>query len=178
MKFTLAWANVITQNLTLRALVIALSLCSVIFGISTARLALRDPFIIERGCYSQTVSPSDVKHTDTEIESFLKLAIVARYDFSIVDIKHLLSDREITARISEHEEYLKKAMTQRIIVNSIKKERDSILVDVDRIISVEKVRSALPMQVKVELRSISRTQSNPYGLILYRVTTLQPGEVK
>lgn len=178
MRFTVAWANVLSQNITLRMAVIALSICSLFFGIVAARLALRDPFVIDRGCFSKAASPTDAKHTDQEIFGFLQVAIPARYDSSVADYKPYLSDRELTARLNEQEEFSKKGIVQRIVVNSAKSDKGDFVVDADKVIGVGKVRSALPLPLKVELRSVSRSHINPYGLVLHRVYPLEAGDSK
>lgn len=169
MKFTVAWANVISQNITLRAVVGILTLCSIFFSIALARMAVREPLIIERECFSKTATPVSSKHTDKELETFIRVAIPLRFDSKASDYRGYLSDDELTFRIKEQDDLTKKGMSQRVVVNAVKVEKDTFTIDADRIFSVGKVRSALSFPLVVELLSTGRTGSNPYGLILRRV---------
>lgn len=178
MRFTVAWANVLSQNITLRTAVVALSTCTLVFGICAVRLALKDPLLIERGCASKVLSTAEAQHTDQEIMSFLQVAIPARYDSLVLEYKPFLSDRELTSRLNEQEEYRKKGMSQRVLVNTAKGEAGVFVVDADRMISIGKVRSALPFPLKAEIRSVSRSPGNPYGLVLHRIVPDESGEAK
>ncbi len=169
MKFTVAWANVISQNITLRIVVGVLTLCSLFFSIALARLAIREPLIIERECFSRTLNSSNGKHNDKEIENFIRVAIPLRFDSKTSDYRSYLSDDEISFRMKEQDDMIKKGMIQRVLVTNIKIEKDLFTVDTDRIFSLGKVRSALSFPLTVELLSVTRTASNPYGLILKRV---------
>lgn len=176
MKFTNAWANVISQNITLRLVVGVLTLCSLFFCIALARLSVREPLVIERGCFSNVAAPSSGKHTDLEIENFLREAVPMRFDSKAADFRAFLSDDELVFRIKEQEELSKKGMTQKVIVNGTKIEKDTFTIDADRLFSIGKVRSALPFPLAVDLRSVNRTASNPYGLILKRVMPITDKE--
>ena len=63
----------------------------------------------------------------------------------------------------------KKGMDQRVLVTTIKKEKEGFSVEADRVLAIGKIRSALFLPLTVDLSSVSRTASNPYGLILKRV---------
>ncbi|MBI4403625.1 MAG: hypothetical protein HY537_05665 [Deltaproteobacteria bacterium] len=169
MKFTSAFANVLSQNMTLRAAVALLSLCSLFFCISTIRLAVRDPIVIERTCYSKALEPVDPKHTSTEIEAFIRGSVPSRFD-SNSNAAQFLSTDELMFRNKEQDELLKKEMTQKVVVNSIKLDGARFIVDTDRIISIGKVRTALAFPLIVELSSTTRSEINPYGLVLKRVS--------
>ena len=174
MKFTSAWANVLSQNVTLRLVVLLLAFCSLFFCISTIRLAVRDPLVVERACYSKVLQPVDPKHTDREVEAFLREAVPARFNSETTKALFLLSDEELAFRKREQDDLYKKEMRQKVIVNSVKMDGPRFTLDTDRMISIGKIRSALPFPLNIELSSTTRTEGNPYGLILKRVS--QPND--
>jgi len=179
MRFTTAWANVLSQNVALRFVTITLSTVSLIFCIATIRLALKDPFIIERECYSTLRPQADPKHTTAEIESFVITALSKRFDSNASDSKVFLSTTEEGFRAKEQEELKMKEMSQRISVNKISKlDGTKAQVDADRTLSVGKVRSTLPFPLTVTLASTARTPGNPYGLIIQRVSQGAQEETK
>jgi hypothetical protein len=59
-------------------------------------------------------------------------------------------------------------MRQRVLVNAVTKNGDSLIVDADRIISVGSIRSAFPFPLIANISIVTRSQSNPYGLVLVR----------
>lgn len=179
MKFNVAWASVLSENNLLKTTVAILGVVSVVFSVALARLAVRQPLLLERECGTRYISPVDQKHTSREIDSFIKTAVPLRFDTEAADFRSLLSDDEAGFRIKEQDELKKKSISQRVLVNSIKADGDFYVVDTDRVLSSGKVRSALPLIVKVQLASVGRSVSNPFGLILKRVSQVsQQGEVK
>ncbi len=67
MKFTAVWSQTLSQNVTLRVLLITLCVTTVFLGASTVRLAIREPVIVERGCTSSVAKTGSNKHTPEEI---------------------------------------------------------------------------------------------------------------
>lgn len=173
MKYTVAWANALSQNAILKMTVGVLLVSTLIFSLTTVKLAVKEPFIIERECYSKILSTADSKHSPSEMERFVKAAIPKRFDSDGVDFRSVLSDDEVQFRLKEQEDLSKKAITQRVVVTSIKMEGASATVEADRILSAGKIRSALFFPLKVTLATTARTPSNPYGLILKKVSQVQ-----
>jgi hypothetical protein len=68
--------------------------------------------------------------------------------------------------MKEQSELKNKSIDQRVIVRSIKFENDKYVVEADRLISIGKVRTAVPLDLNVNISSKVRSVSNPYGLIL------------
>jgi hypothetical protein len=178
MKYTVAWANVLTQNTVLKGTVVALSVAVFVFTFATLKLALRSPFIIDRECYSKVATPGDNKHTAFEMEQFIKSSLEKRFNTEAQDVRAYIAEEEVQYRFKEQEDLAKKGITQKLIVNSIKVEGSTATVDSDRIMSAGKVRSALFFPLKVTLASSDRTASNPYGLTLRKVSQIQEGSGK
>lgn len=178
MRFTAAWSNVLSQNMTLRVALLLVSVCAVIFSIATVKLSMRVPLVIERGCYSSVAAVSDGKHTRGEIESFIDKALSKRFDSSATDAVLYLSDEEYAFRMKEQTEFEKKAVKQRVLAvpGSIVVEGSSIRLAADRLLSVGKIKSILPLFLNIEIASVDRTDGNPYGLVIKSVKEAKPKE--
>ncbi|MGK5085322.1 hypothetical protein WDW37_18710 [Bdellovibrionota bacterium FG-1] len=177
MKFTHAWAATSAQNVTLKVGLVALGICTLALTITTARLALKEPLVIERGCLSRTVSltPGN-QHSATEIETFVREAITQRFNSDWAPQPGFLSPDEEAQRLAEQKELSARGMTQKVIVNGVKSSNDTVTLDADRLISVGSIRSAFLFSLTLTLASTPRSESNPYGLMLIKIS--QPkGEV-
>lgn len=166
MKYTEAWANVVAQNLNLKVVSIILGVLSIVLGMITLRLTFKDSLIIERGCFSKTVSPVKDEHSKEEIQSFLKESLSQRFDSEVQPVDGLLSLDELRLRIAEQKEFDSRKMTQKILVNNITETSEGFKVEADRLISVGDVRSAFRFPLIVKLESKPRSYSNPYGLLV------------
>lgn len=173
MKFTVAWSQVVSQNVALRASLIALSACSFVFCIATIRLSLREPLVIERECLSRAVPVTDAKHSVAEIESFIRHALTKRFDTQAVDALVFLSADEARSREKEQDELAKRSMSQQLLINSIDAKGTPVLVNADRVMSVGKIKSVLALPLEVALGSTQRTPANPYGLVIKKVTQMK-----
>src|SRR4051794_36631107 len=121
MKFSVAWTNILSQNITLRVVVLALALFCGVLSVCTVRLALREPLLIERDCSAtRALKTVDTKHSAQEIDQFIRFALPKRFDTAAQDFKLFLSDEEAAYRAKEQDELAKKGMEQRVLVNSIK----------------------------------------------------------
>jgi len=182
MKFTVAWSKVLSQNVALRFTILCLSVSVIGLLVVLAKLSLRDPIVIERACFSQTLEPASTDRTQAEISAFIKEALVQRFDTNAVLQEGFVSAEEAQFREQEQRGLKDKEMKQRVLVNQIDKISGAdIIVDADRIISVGPVRSALPFALRLTVSSISRSRGNPYGLRLIQVKALekpQEGEKK
>jgi hypothetical protein len=101
MKFNLAWAATHHQNLVLKLCLLVTSVCSIFFCITSVRLALKAPLIIERECFSKVLQSLKGEATPIEIEAFVKVALSKRFDTEANDIKPFLSDDEWNYRLKE-----------------------------------------------------------------------------
>jgi hypothetical protein len=170
MRFTEAWADVAQKNTILKAVIAALSLCCLAFAITTTRLALRDPIVIERGCVSKAANRSSQDRTPSEIDTFLSEAISRRFNTGTSSSDGFLSPEEELGRKKDQESLLAQGMTQRVLVNSAKVDGNQISLDCDRIISVGAVRSAFSFPLKATIATVTRSEANPYGLVLMSIS--------
>jgi hypothetical protein len=169
-KFTTAWAEVLTQNSILKFVTAILAFCLLAMSICSIKLALRDALIIERACYSRSLTVASTQRTEGEVEAFVREALGQRFDTDAVLVPGMMSTEEENFRKQEQEGLKSSRMTQRIIVNKVTSDKDGVTVDADRLIAVGSVRSAFVFPLSLALSSTTRNDSDPYGLVLVRVT--------
>lgn len=178
MRFTELWAEVLSQNNSLKWATLSLSVLSVALASCLLSLAMKEPLVFERECFSKAVTLVSASPSNAEIERFVRLAMEKRFNTDALDVQVFLSASELDVRNREIDELTKKGMFQKVLVNSVRIEKDKITVDSDRIISVAKVRSALPLPVTVKIKSTDRSNGNPFGLVLSDVTLISSEEKK
>ena len=158
--------NQIQKNSMQISLVI-LSATSLGFAMLNALSNFKEPLIIERGCDSTLAKVQSSKQTKEEIENFIKLAIAMRFDTNLASDPaiYLIENLQIV-RNHEQTELLNKGINQKVIVRSFKENNGKYFIEADRLISVDKIRTAVPLNLVVEISSKMRSISNPYGLVL------------
>lgn len=155
------------QKSSLQIALVIMSITAFTFGVMNIFLNLKDPIIIERGCDSRLAEVQSVSQTKDELENFIKIALSARFDSSLKnDPAIYLTEILQLARMKEQIELKSKSIDQRVIVRSIKLDQDKYFIQADRLISIGKVRTAVPLDLVVNVASKVRSLSNPYGLVL------------
>jgi hypothetical protein len=165
-KFSNFWAEILSQNNALKWGLLSVSIVCVVLATCLISIAAKEPLIIERSCFDKALAISPAKQTDEEVERFVREALPRRFDTQVLDSQVFLSADEYATRLKEVDEFSKKGMSQRILVNSIKVAENSVAVNADRILSVGSIRSALPFPLILKIKATDRSNSNPYGLIL------------
>jgi hypothetical protein len=178
MKFSLAWANIAAQNVTLKIGVLALSIVSVFLGATTVKLALKKPLIIERACFSKAIESENSSRTAAEVEIFIREAIHERFDSDGTPLADYLSPEETSNRVQEQKELTSRNMRQTVLVRAVKVDGDAAMIDCDRIISVGLIRSALSYPLSVNIATTTRSTTNPYGLQVTKIAIPKPEEHK
>lgn len=171
MKFTEAWANIARQNVNLKIALIITSFTTLIMTFASAKLSLQDPILIERSCYSTTLKHSAVNHTEDEVKTFVNEALKQRFNTKVKVSDSFIIKSERKYKIKEQSDLRKKGILQTIIINGVSVKGDKITVDSDRLFNVKNVRSAVSFPLIVKVETQSRTESNPYGLILTEVSS-------
>lgn len=178
MKFTTAWAKTAAQNVTLKVATVILGTVTVSQLSVITGLSMKEPLIIERGCYSKTVAAKSADPTQDEIKSFLGEAIPMRFDSNGYIKDGFLAIEETIARERELATLKARQMIQRVLISEIKIEGKDIQVSTDRLVSIGKVKSALTLNLKVKVEQTNRTESNPYGLIVSSISQIEDKEDK
>ncbi len=172
----MAWACVLAKNISLKLATLILLLLTITLGLTTVKLALREPLIVERGCISRLVQTGSTERTPAEIEAFITEALTMRFNTNSPQIGGYLSLDEDGVRINDQKELLQRSMTQKIIINGVKINGATVTVDTDRLISVGNIRSALPFLLFAQIATVTRNESNPYGLVLNKVSVIKKDE--
>lgn len=171
MRFIHAWAAIASQNISLKVAVAALSFGVLALSFVSTKLALKQPLVFERACYTRALNPSPtVRHSATEVEAFVKEALGQRFNSDVTVIPGFISQDEERFKFQEQQELKKREMSQKIVVNAVKLDGSTAFVDTDRVISVGKIRSALAFPLTLTLTSGTRTDSNPYGLVVTKIS--------
>ncbi len=178
MRYTEFWAEMLSQNNSLKWGIVAVSILSVALTTGLISVATREPLIVERSCFDKALTTVAAKQTDEEVERFVHVALSKRFDSDALDAQLYLAADEYATRQKEVEDFSKKGMSQRVIVNKIKVSEKSVVVDADRILSFGKIRSALPLPLILKLKTTDRSNGNPYGLILSDAALVSTEEKK
>ena len=176
MRFPIAWAGVLAQNITYKTVSLILLVFSITLTIALIQVSTRDPLIIERECFSKAMQPGLSTRTVSEIQAFLNESLGMRFNSNSQLNQNYFSQDEIVAQASEQKELSQRTMVQTVIVNSIKIDGGKATVDCDRIVSIGNVRSVLPFTLTVNFSTTARTSFNPYGLIVTHVAISKKSE--
>ena len=176
MRLITAWTDVSNQNVTLRIISTGMSLALIFCGYTISRLSLRLPLIIDRGCTSGVAkTSSNEKHTVQEIDSFLRVALLDRFDTNAPIRSPYLSPEEARFRDQEQAELGKRQITQRLFINKIDINGNNATIDSDRLITLGKLKSVSSFPLSVTISEENRTTENPFGLVAGQ---FQPHESK
>jgi hypothetical protein len=77
-------------------------------------------------------------------------------------------------RDTEQKDMKSRSMTQSVLVRAIHLTKTDALVDIDRVIAIGELRSALKAQVRITFEEVTPNELNPYGLLLSTAEPVQP----
>src|SRR4051812_14619569 len=101
MRFNVAWSDVLSQNVTLRFVIFCLSATVIGLLAITTKVALREPILIERACFSRALDRASTDRTEMEISAFVKDALAQRFDTDTTPQDGFLSAEETAFREEE-----------------------------------------------------------------------------
>ncbi len=171
MKYTYAWSEMASQNRNLKLVTFFLFILCLTLSVITLKISFKEALIIDRGCFSATLTPAKDERTLIETESFIKSALAERFDTDYSLNKGFISSDEKKLRDLEQKEFLTRNIKQKVIINSVAQTKEGFSVSADRLISVGDVRSAFRFPLSVQIQTQNRSESNPYGLILISTQT-------
>lgn len=178
MKFDVAWAKVAAQNVTLKGVCLLLAVFSVVQLVVVVRLSLKDPIVIERSCFSRVVEKRSPTATQEEISAFLGVVLPQRFSSDGPTPAGLISASETVAREKELAALKTRQIVQKVLVNDVKMDGKTIIVEADRLISIGKVKSVLPLKLRAQVEVTTRSEGNPYGLILSATNQVEEKDEK
>ncbi len=176
MRFHVALDSLEKENQVLRFSVIGLLVLAVVLCSGILYVSMKDPLLIERSCFSKSLTLANAATTKEETASFLEIALGSRFDSDAQSGQFLTQD-QLIARAREQSELSKQKLTQKIMVNKVDMAEDgTLVVNADRFIASGDVRTVLRFPLKVEIAKISRSIGNPYGLLITNVQPAQSSE--
>lgn len=178
MKFSEAWAEVIRQNQHLKIALLGSVMTTMVLAICTIHFSTKEPLVFERACFTKEISNSSLEPTALEYENFLNKALRQRFNSDENIIEGYLSVEEKKNKLKEQENLAKNGILQFFLHRKIEVKDDYFLINGDRLYSVNNVRSAMPIVLKVTVESKDRTETNPYGLILVKTEVLKEDDGK
>lgn len=133
--------------------------------------------VIDRSCESKIVSTTSGARTKDEIKAFIKEALTARFD-SDRNKPSLLTDAQAEIKSKELKELNSRKITQNVFVDEVILNDSGIFTaKLTRLLKVENLRTALGFSVEAKVFEVSRSEDNPYGLILSELKQIET-EVK
>lgn len=178
MKFTAVWSKLASENHLLKVTVAALSLCIVAFAFVSTHLARKRPLVVERSCGATLARLGDASVTQAEVEFFVKEALSQRFNSDSSSGTAYLALSEQKLRDKEQQEMRERGIRQVVLTNQVSVSGEKIEVDADRLISVADVRSAFRFPLLLGLSKTTRSESNPYGLVLTSIKVIEEEKSK
>jgi hypothetical protein len=175
-KFNVAWDSIEKENRNLKILVVLLLLVSICLSVAVIGAAAQAPLVVERSCKSRVLAPVSETPSDDELKAFGYVAVPARFNTK-PENQDLLSLSQQGYRATEQDELEKQKMKQVVIVNDVTLDKEGLVIDADRLISVGEIRSTFKFPLRIKLVRTHRSEGNPYGLWLSEVEQIKP-EVK
>lgn len=137
------------------------------------------PLVIERSCDSRVAQVLSNTQTKEEIKAFIEHALPVRFDSNLKSDPALWLTLDLNvARESEQKELSSKGINQRVIVRTVEVYQGRYKVEADRLIAIGPVRTAVPLNLIVDISSKVRSVSNPYGLVLSFVDQIKEGQIE
>jgi hypothetical protein len=175
MKFSSSVDALQKQNKFFRQLVNTLILFDgVLLGI-LLMMYDRPPVVVERtsrGLEIMTMVATD--KNDADIKQAVTLMMHARFNSNAIATELFLNSKELALRAQEQREFKARTMTQAVVIRNITITNDQALVDLDRVIAVGEIRSALKTQLKITFEETTPNELNPYGLLLSAAEPIEP----
>jgi hypothetical protein len=179
MKFSsgvdgLSKENQFLRTLTKNLLLIIASLFGLVLFFSN-----KEPIIVERNYHGlEVLKRVPLARTESDLQQAVTLMIKARFDSDTIAPHVFLNPKQLLLRETEQKDLKAQNMNQKIILRVVTITKDKALVELDRVISVGELRSALKAKVKLSFEETEPTEINPYGLTLSLADPIQSKEEK
>ena len=166
--------NYFLRTATRYLLITTLVLAGIIFAVFD-----RQPILIERSSRGlEIVRAAKVLRNKEDINTAIKLMLRARFETDAISPELFLNSKQMVLREAEQKDIKSRGMNQSVIVRQIQLNDQEAIVDLDRVIAVGDVRSALKAKIRIAFEEESPNELNPYGLTLSLADPLETKEVK
>ena len=178
MKFSLSIDALSKENNHLK-FVIKMQFCVVlILLLQVVILNNQVPLMIRSSTRGlELIQPVDFTRSELDVKSAAELMLRARFDTDSISANLFLSDKQLQLRENEQKDLKNRNMLQTIVIRKIAISKDQAVIDLDRVIAVGDIRSAIKTKVKIAFGETEPNELNPYGLVLSFVEA-QNTEVK
>ena len=178
MKFSLSIDALSRENNFLKLVVKLLFAMVFILIMQIIFLYNRDPLLIQSSTRGlELIQPVSFVKSNLDIKSATELMLKARFNTETLSANLFLSDRQKVLRESEQKELKNRNMAQTIVVRNINLSKDQGVVDLDRVIAIGDLRTAIKTKLKIAFEETEANELNPYGLVL-SLAEAQTTEVK
>lgn len=179
MKFSTALDLILSENKFLKILSKALLLIAVSQLVLIYALYDKTPLLIERGSRGlEIVDAVEPLRTPDDVSNAIRLMLKARFDSAAIATEIFLNPKQQALRDTEQSDLKSRNMNQSVVIRSIAFEKDLAIVDIDRVIAVSDLRSALKAKIRMSFEEVSPNELNPYGLLLSVAEPMQKEQSK
>ena len=167
MKLSSAFDGVAKENQFLK-LLSKIQLLTTIFLVGLVYyFADRVPVLVERNSRGlEIVTATAFSRSQSDLKVAIGHMLKARFDSAAVAPEIFLNPKQMLLRDTEQKDMKARGMSQSVVIREVKFEKDQAVVDLDRVIAVGEIRSALKARVRVSFEEVSPNELNPYGLLL------------
>ncbi len=177
MKLSTAFEGLTRENHYLKILALSSSLITFTLLGVLYYLSDRPPIVVERTSHGlEIMRQTTFARSAPDQREAVGLMIKARFDTETINPELFLNSRQLLLRQTEQTDMKARGMSQVVVVREVKFEQDQILVNLDRVIAIGEVRSALRAKVRVTFEEVSPNELNPYGLLLSLADPIQQKE--
>ena len=167
MKISLSIDALTKENNFLRLVTRYLFYAVFILAVVVGSLSTRDPVIIQSSTRGfEIMQPMTVAKSNLDIKLAVHNMLKARFNTDALSPELYLSDKQGLLRESEQRDMKSRNMTQAIVIRNIELSKDQAFVDLDRVIAVGDLRTAIRAKLKIAFEESEPNELNPYGLVL------------
>jgi hypothetical protein len=173
MKFSSAVDALSRENKNLRMLALLQALGTVLLVITVLLFHEKAAIQVERSSRGlEIVSAMPLKRTKEDVIHAIGLMLKARLDTEAVSPDVFLSARQMELRNEEQRELKSRGLDQTILPRSVEVGDGQATAEVDRVVRVGEIRSALKTKVMLAFEEVEPNELNPYGLKLASLTPM------
>lgn len=178
MKFSLSIDALSKENKFLKLVAKLLFAAVFILIVQSIFLYNRDPILIQSSTRGlEIVQPVSFVKSELDIKTATELMLRARFNTETRASNLFLSDKQKILRDAEQKELKNRNMVQTVVVRQIEISKDQATVELDRVIAVGEIRTAIKTKLKIAFEETEPNELNPYGLVL-SLAEAQTNEVK
>ena len=176
MKFSSSVDALSQQCRTQRQLINWLLAFEAVLGVALIVEGQRAPIYLERSSRGlEILAPTVPQKSGRDLKRLAEFALKARFETSAESSSLFLSAKQAELRAAEQREMRARNLVQSVVIRSVELGADSAIADVDRVLAMGDVRSAVRSSLKIAFEETEPNELNPYGL---RLALAEPVEIQ